>query len=331
MKKHLIYKLILPFLFLFPISVLNAQVKDSSLIIGNYIVAKVVDGDTFKLINLGKSTRLLCIDTEETLKSKNAKERTEEIASDWLNYYKEKKGNSTYPIKLDSPFGYDTWQWTKEFMSDVDSVRLEKDDNIRVIDVYDRYLVYVIVYKKGKEINYNIECVKTGYSPYFSKYGYSRRFHKEFVEAQDYARKNKLGIWNPKTKCYPDYKERLEWWNKRAKQIENFESKYQNKENYFNILNDDDFKRLDDFIGQEVVIFGSIGNIETNKYPYLVRYSHSRAQGVDLVVFEDKSDLYSQINFEEYKEYYTYLKGKLDKKYGKYRIVFKYKKQVWME
>jgi endonuclease YncB( thermonuclease family) len=331
MKKIAISKLFLPILFLFYSIQSYSQVKDTSLIVGNFIVTKVVDGDTFKFKNLGKSTRLLCIDTEETFKSKDAKERTEEIASDWLNFYKGKKGESKYPAKLDSPFGYDTWQWAKKFMEDVDSVRLEKDDNIRVIDVYDRYLVYVIVYKKGIEINYNLECVKTGHSPYFNKYGNSRRFHKEFVEAQEYAKQNKLGIWNSKTKCYPDYPDRLKWWNKRAEQIGNFESKYQSKENYFNLLNDDDYKRLNDNVNSEVVIFGSIGEIFKNKYPYLVRFSHSRTQGVDLVVFEDKADIFNQINFDEYKEYYTYLKGKLEKKYGKYRIVFKNKEQVWME
>jgi len=331
MKKKLIYKLILPILFIFSLSFLNAQDKDSSLIIGNYIITKIVDGDTFKFKDLGKSTRLMCIDTEETFKSKNAKQKTEEITAGWLNHYKDKKGSSAYPIKMDSPFGYDTWQWAKDFMSDVDSVRLEKEDNLRVIDVYDRYLVYVIVYKKGKEINYNIECVKTGHSPYYAKYGYSRRFHKEFVEAQEYAKSNKLGIWNPKTKCYPDYKERLEWWDKRAKQINKYESKYQNRENYFNLLNDEDFKKLDDNLGKEVIIFGTIGEIFKTKFPYLVRYSHSRTKGVDLVVFEDKEEQFNQINFDEYKEYYSYVKGKLVKKYGKYRIVFKYKNQVWME
>ena len=41
---------------------------------------------------------------------------------------------------------------------------------------------------KGEWVNYNLECVKAGYTPYFVKYGRARRFHKEFVEAQDQAR-----------------------------------------------------------------------------------------------------------------------------------------------
>jgi len=330
MKKYNTFKFILSALLLsFTFSF--AQVKDTSLVIGNFEVTKITDGDTFKFKNLDKSTRLLCLDTEETFKSKDAKERTEEIAANWLEYYRENRKGSNHPVKLDSPFGYDTWQWTKEFMSDVDSVRLEKDDNLRGIDIFDRYLVYVICYKKGKEVNYNIECVKTGHSPYFNKYGNSRRFHPEFVEAQEYAKKNKLGIWNSNTKCYPDYDERLIWWNKRAEQIVNFESKYLNDNRYVNFLSDDGFDRLKDYVNAEVIIFASIGDVFDNKFPYLVRFSHSRNNSVDLVVFEDKADEFSEIKLDDFRSYYVYVKGKLELYKGRYKITFKNKSQLWME
>ena len=331
MKKQKIFNLFLSALLLIFISFTQAQVKDSSLVVGNFTVVKIVDGDTFKFLNLDKSTRLMCIDTEETFKSKDARERSEEIASDWLNYYKENQKGSNHPIKLDSPFGYDTWQWTKEFMADVDSVRLEKDDNLRGIDVYNRYLVYVIAYKKGKEVNYNIECVRTGHSPYFNKYGNSKRFHKEFVEAQESAKINKLGIWNSKTKCYPDYNDRVIWWNKRAEQIENFASKYINDSKYVNFLSDDGFEKLKDYVNADVIIFASIGEIFNNKFPYLIRFSQSRTNSVDLVVFEDKADLFNEINIDDFKNYYIYVKGKLELYKGKYKITFKNRDQIWME
>ena len=57
-----------------------------------------------------------------------------------------------------------------------------------------RYLAYVMVKKDGNWVNYNIECVRHGFSPYFVKYGRSRRFHREFLEAQKLARDAKLGI-----------------------------------------------------------------------------------------------------------------------------------------
>lgn len=331
MKNQKIFNLFLSALLIIFVSFTQAQVKDSSLIVGNFTVAKIVDGDTFKFVNLDKSTRLMCIDTEETFKSKDARERSEEIASDWLNYYKENQKGSNHPIKLDSPFGYDTWQWTKEFMADADSVRLEKDDNLRGIDVYNRYLVYVITYKKGKEVNYNLECVRTGHSPYFNKYGNSKRFHKEFVEAQEYAKKNKLGIWNSKTKCYPDYNDRVRWWNKRAEQIDNFASKYINDNKYVNFLSDDGFDKLKDYVNTEVIIFASIGEIFNSKFPYLIRFSQSRTKSVDLVVFEDKADLFNEINIDDFKSFYIYVKGKLELYKGRYKITFKNKNQIWME
>lgn len=326
-----IFRITLALLLLLSFVFSNAQVKDTSLVIGNFEIIKVTDGDTFKFKNLDKSTRLLCIDTEETFKSKDAKERAEEIASDWLNYYSENQKGSSHPIKIDSPFGYDTWQWTKEFMEDVDSVRLEKDDNLRGIDVFDRYLVYVIAYKKGREVNYNLECVKKGYSPYFNKYGNSRRFHKDFIDAQEYAKLNKLGIWNSKTKCYPDYEERIIWWNKRAEQILNFENKYANDNRYVNFLSDDGFAKLKDYINADVIIFASIGEIFNSKYPYLIRFSHDKNNSVDLVVFEDKSDEFNEIKIEDYRHYYIYVKGKLELYKGRYKITFKNKNQLWME
>jgi len=331
MNKYKFSNLFLSLLLIFAFTFANAQVKDSSLIVGNFVITKITDGDTFKFKNLDKSTRLLCIDTEETFKSKDARERSEEIASDWLNFYRENQKGSNHPIKLDSPFGYETWQWTKEFMEDVDSVRLEKDDNLRGIDVFDRYLVYVIAYKKGKEINYNIECVKTGHSPYFNKYGNSRRFHKEFVEAQEYAKKNKLGIWDASTKCYPDYEERLVWWNKRAAQIENFEKTHAGDNKYINFLSDDGFANLKDYIGTEVIIFASISEIFNTKFPYLIRFSHDRLNSVDLVVFEDKADLFNEIKLDDFMSNYIYVKGKLELYKGKYKITFKSKDQLWIE
>ena len=51
-------------------------------------------------------------------------------------------------------------------------------------DRYDRYLAYVFAEIDGKWVNYNVECVRAGMSPYFMKYGYSQRFHADFVAEQ---------------------------------------------------------------------------------------------------------------------------------------------------
>jgi endonuclease YncB( thermonuclease family) len=189
MKKNRI-KIYAASLLLFLASGVSAQ---ENFVIGEFTVSEILDGDTFKFERLDRPARLIGIDTEETFKKDDAELRTREIAGYWSEYYAHKKDSSGKPAKLESPFGYKTWQWTKDFLDDVVKVRLESDDAKRNTDMYDRYLVYVIAIRTdGTEFNYNIECVKHGYSPYFNKYGNSARFHDSFIMAQQYAQESGL-------------------------------------------------------------------------------------------------------------------------------------------
>ncbi len=56
---------------------------------------------------------------------------------------------------------------------------------------YGRLLAYVFV--DGK--NFNIALVRQGLSPYYTKYGSSRKYDQEFSDAERYARKHGLNIW----------------------------------------------------------------------------------------------------------------------------------------
>lgn len=305
--------------------------KDTSLVIGNFIVSKVIDGDTFRFEGLDKSTRLLGIDTEETFKTENAEQKVNEISMFWEDFYKTEKGDSKMPVKTDSPFGFESWKWAEDFFKDVEYVRLEKEDENRTIDIFGRYLVYLIAIKNGKEINYNVECVRQGHSPYFNKYGNSKRFHDDFVNAQNFARENKLGVWDPEKKHYPDYDERLVWWNKRAEQLENFENKYSGEENYFNLSNDDAFKKLENYVGKEITVFGSIGEILTKKFPYIMRIPHNKDEAFEIVLFEENVKLLEELDLETKKHYYVFIKGKLEKYKGDFQIILRDKDQLWME
>ena len=260
-------------------------------------------------------------------------DKTDAIIANWKEYYQEEKSaRNNIPAKVDSPFGYETWKWAEEYLKDIDSVRLEKDDNMRTIDVYGRYLIYAFIYKKGKIYNYNLECVRTGHSPYFNKYGNSRRFHQDFVDAQEYAQKNKLGIWSSDCKCYPDYGERILWWNKRAEQIMNYEEKYDKKiENYINLLNDEEYNRLSDYVNKEVVIFGGIGDVMKSRFPFIIRFPHSRGESLDLVIFEENAGLIDNLELDKLREYYVYAKGKLTTHNGRFQIVLTNKEQLWQE
>jgi micrococcal nuclease len=56
---------------------------------------------------------------------------------------------------------------------------------------YGSLLVYVYV----DGVNLNLELVKQGLSPYYTEYGSSLKYDKEFTEAEAYARIHKLNIW----------------------------------------------------------------------------------------------------------------------------------------
>jgi len=56
---------------------------------------------------------------------------------------------------------------------------------------YGRLLAYVFV--DGG--NFNLELVRQGLSPYYTKYGLSQEYDQEFREAERSARNHKLNIW----------------------------------------------------------------------------------------------------------------------------------------
>jgi len=304
---------------------------DSSLIIGEYTISKVIDGDTFRFEGLDKSTRLLGIDTEETFKDSQAQQKSFELSRNWLEEYNKVQSDekTSFPIKINSPFGYETWMWTKDFVKDVLSVRLEKDDSLRVLDTYGRYLSYVILKFNDKELNYNVECVRQGYSPYYNKYGNSKRFHKEFLEAQNFARENKLGIWNSDNFSYPDYEQRIQWWNKRAMQIEEFEKQYSKSENSFNLMNDGEYDRMTKYLGREVLVFANITEIISDKNPVIIRVSVRKGVDFDLVIFEQNKSLLEKYDLTLLKEYYIFTTGILTAYRDKYEIIIEKSNQIW--
>ncbi|MBK7254219.1 MAG: hypothetical protein IPI04_09955 [Ignavibacteria bacterium] len=148
----ILVKLFFTTVFILSLSVESYSNKaDTSLVIGTFRMSKVIDGDTFRFDGIDKSTRLLGIDTEETFKTDDAEQKTNEIAKYWDEFYKSERGDNKMPVKTDSPLGFEAWKWADEFFKDVEYVRLEKEDNERTIDIYGRYLVYLIAIKNGQK------------------------------------------------------------------------------------------------------------------------------------------------------------------------------------
>ncbi len=130
-----------------------------------YPVIRVVDGDTISILYHGKpeKIRLLNVDTPE----------------------------SVHPdASRNSVMGKKASDYTRRRLSG-QSVSLEFENRKR--GKYGRLLAYVIL---GGE-NYNLELVREGWSPYYTKYGNSDVYHEQFTTAQHRAKIGRVNIWNP--------------------------------------------------------------------------------------------------------------------------------------
>ncbi len=260
---------------------------DVGLLIGDFPLIKVIDGDTIRVDGLAASMRLLGLDTEETFKKKS---EWAEFDKGWLVYLAEAQAKTKSPVKIPTPMGEEAKKFAAEFFRGVRTVHLERDHPKEIRDFYNRFLTYVFIDRGGKRINYNVECVRAGMSPYFSKYGYSRRYHDEFVQAQNEARAARRGIWDPGKQHYTDYDRRLEWWNRRGDYIQTFERDAAGRKNWVVLTNWDATDRLRGLLGREVVILGGVGEIRrsTTGGPTRVMLSRRRIGSFPLIFFDEQ-------------------------------------------
>jgi hypothetical protein len=166
-------------------------------------------------------------------------------------------------------------------------VRLERDHPAEIRDRFNRYLAYLFVMKNGKWVHFNVESVRAGMSPYFTKYGFSRRYHQDFVAAEAEAKAAKRGIWAEGIKKYPDYKEREEWWKPRAEFVAKFRSDGEGKQNYIDITHWDAMQRMEAMVGKEVHVLGTVGDVRIGERgPARVTLSRRLFNDFPLVFFD---------------------------------------------
>lgn len=131
---------------------------------GQYKVIKVIDGDTIDILYYGKKERIrmLCVDTPE----------------------------SVHPDQTrNTPMGIKASNYTKSRLTGK-TVDLEFEGQ-RKRGNYGRLLAYVLL--DGH--NFNVELVRNGWSPYYTKYGTSEKHHDEFLAAEREAKAKRLNIW----------------------------------------------------------------------------------------------------------------------------------------
>lgn len=126
--------------------------------VGDFKVARVIDGDTIELEN-GERVRYIGIDTPETVDPRK-------------------------PVQC---FGKEASAKNKELVEGK-TVRLQKDTTDR--DKYNRLLRYVWVGDKF----INLELVRQGFA-YSYSYPPDIKYQDQFLEAQREAEKNKNGLW----------------------------------------------------------------------------------------------------------------------------------------
>ncbi|MBF2074762.1 MAG: thermonuclease family protein [Synechococcales cyanobacterium C42_A2020_086] len=182
-------------------------------VIKNIPLKKVVDGDTIKVLlnNEEESLRFTCLDTEESQRGGN-KPVTQAglLASKWTKQYfgADEQGIPSGDVRVDLEFDTD----------DPVEVCLNKHR-----DNYGRLLCYV--YKAGEPENSNIRIVREGWSPYFVKYGRSRLYHHQFMEAEVEAQAQGRAIWNPATNAggpSRDYSTLIPWWHLRDSVVQDY-------------------------------------------------------------------------------------------------------------
>ena len=302
-------KPLLPFFFFlsFPLP----AIPQEGLVLGEFHLARdaILDGDTIRVQELPKTLRLLFIDTEETFK--NRKDEVMYRSLGFQEYLKAKRGASKRPVKCATPMGEEAKEFAKKFFEGVQVVRLERDHPKQIKDVNGRFLAYVFAYKDGKWVNYNIEAVRAGMSPYFTKYSYSRRFHDDFVKAQEEARKAKRGIWDPKKEHYEDYDERLRWWNARADFIKRFEEAGKGRDDFIDLSDYDALDRLLAHVSKKVHVLGTVSKVfyPESKGPVKVSLSRSKEGRLYLIFFNRK--VFEEARIEDFVQEYVWVEGKV--------------------
>ncbi|MGB5283007.1 MAG: thermonuclease family protein, partial [Polyangiales bacterium] len=216
--------------------------------------------------------------------------------------------------------GEEAAKFAEAFFEGAEVVRLERDDTKEIRGNFGRLLAYAFVKKNGRWTSYNVECVRAGMSPYFTKYGYSRRFHNQLAHAEVEAREAKRGIWDPQAQGYGDYEERKAWWDARADFIRSFEHEANRRDDFILLTQWDAIDRLEKNLGKEVTVFSNVDKID--QFKGLVRVSLDMQPRKPFpVIFFDKA-VFRETEIERHGREPVTIRGTVERyEKGKYRTL----------
>jgi endonuclease YncB( thermonuclease family) len=283
----------------------------------------VVDGDTIKVVKDGQPTsvRILGLDAEETFHGKKGDVDRQRAEEDFDRYAREMRGTSPTPVKFGTPAGVAAKEFAHEFFHGVRSVRLERDEAGRDTDGFGRLLMHVFAVRLRKDSLYAEELIRAGLSPYFVKYGRSKRFDARFAAAMKEAQAAKRGVFGDAVKHYPDYAERLAWWEERAKQVDAWDAETAAAPGdvtrvRLGVAAETD--RLPSLLGKRVTLFASLDRVDDDKFPKRLLFVDKPHDAFPVVVFDDP--VWAALDLARIRRGYSRISGTLSEFHGHLQI-----------
>ena len=277
----------------------------------------VIDGDTLRAVGFDQSIRLLCLDTEESLEGEKLREAT----ADWEAYRRAKTEGADRPVSYGTFLGNEATEFARTFFDGVETIYVEYQDANRTRDFFGRHLGFVWI-REGEDgpwVNYNVEAVRAGMSPYFTSYGYCDEHHEAFRQAEAEARQAGRGIWAPGARAYDDYDVRQARWEERAKEIALFREHFQGRAGTVKLSTDTATARLRLSVGERVLVFGALSRVVPRGDPPRLEFFHRHREPISVVLGEGLGvdDLGVELEVGRY----YYVEGKVDMFRGNPQVV----------
>ncbi len=253
--------------------------------LGTFVVGPevVTDGDTLRLPDRGP-VRVLGVDCEELFKSPRTREEAER---DFAAYTRARRGDAAVPVKFPTPAGEAARDAARALVATAGQVRLERDSVIASdVDNYGRTLAHVVLLGPEGDVLLSEALIEQGHSPYFVKYGRSRRFDRRLARAEKRARARRRGIWSETgPDHYPDYEERLDWWHARADQVDRWRAR-EDAPGHVSLDDPSADARLRGLVGREATVFGLLRARKDEGLPRILWLRHLPRLDFPVVLFD---------------------------------------------
>ena len=77
-----------------------------------------------------------------------------------------------------------------------------------------------------------------------------------------------------------------------------------------------------------VTVFGNISEVNTERFPYLLRNSISKEVSLDILIDEKDADVFAGLDVKRMESNYFYCTGRIEERDGRFKISITNKEQV---